>query len=170
MNDMRHNCVVVADSLKCAYAHHRPDWQSFVVGRWASNGSSGASSPRLRPAQRNYRDPQAGGSTGVGQVWWVAGAGCICDAIAPGRSLYMRHNCVVVADSLKCAYANPRPDWQSFIVGWWASNGRADAMVGLVQNRKEGLLVLLVKQHKTVLLGHDLGEINQHIHRQRKNS
>jgi hypothetical protein len=46
----------------------------------------------------------------------------------------------------------------------------ADAMVGLVQNRKEGLLVLLVKQHKTVLLGHDLGEINQHIHRQGKNS
>jgi hypothetical protein len=33
-------------------------------------------------------------------------------------------------------------------------------MVGLVQNRQEGLLVLLVKQHKTVLLGHDLGEIN----------
>ena len=22
---MRHNCVVVSDSLKCAYAHHRPD-------------------------------------------------------------------------------------------------------------------------------------------------
>ena len=81
---------------------------SIWVGR--SRRSSGASSPRLRPAQRNYRDPQAGGSTGVGQVWWVAGAGCICDAIAPGVSLYMRHNCVVVTDSLKCAYANPRPD------------------------------------------------------------
>jgi hypothetical protein len=40
-------------------------------------------------------------------------------------------------------------------------NAGADAMVGLVQNRKQGLLVLLVKQHKTVLLGHDLGEINR---------
>jgi hypothetical protein len=45
----------------------------------------------------------------------------------------------------------------------------ADAMVGLVQ-KERGLLVLLVKQHKTVPLGHDLGEINQHIHRQGKNS
>ena len=26
---------IVADSLKCAYAHHCPDWQSFIVGRWA---------------------------------------------------------------------------------------------------------------------------------------
>ncbi len=46
----------------------------------------------------------------------------------------------------------------------------ADAIVGLVQNRKEGVLVLLMKQHKTMLLGHDMGEINQHIHRQGKNS
>ena len=84
-------------------------WRVYRGGT-GLGGSFGASSPRLRPAQRNYRDPQAGGSTGVGQVWWVAGAGCICDAIAPGVSLYMRHNCVVVTDSLKCAYANPRPD------------------------------------------------------------
>jgi hypothetical protein len=33
----------------------------------------------------------------------------------------------------------------------------ADAMVGLVQNKKEGLLVLLVKQHETVI---EAGNVN----------
>ena len=46
----------------------------------------------------------------------------------------------------------------------------ADAMVGLVQNRKEGLLVLLMKQHKTMLLGHGVKSTNTFIDRAKINN
>jgi hypothetical protein len=77
-------------------------------------------------------------------LWWVIE--CL---------LHMQLDCITLLNPPKPA--KPQTKW-------------AHAIVGLVQNRKEGLLVLLVKQDKTVLLGHDLGEINQNIHRQGINS
>ena len=89
----------------------------------------------------------------AGKVWWW---------VIECR-LHMQRDCMMLLLNTQNLRANEHDEMCSRIAG-------ADAMVALVQNRKEGLLVLLMKQHKTMLSGHDMGEINQHIHRQGKKS
>jgi hypothetical protein len=127
---MRHNCVVLADSSLLGVCNG-----SFGTIRlaglhgWAGlGGSFGASSPRLRPAQRNIENLRLAGLQGwtcLGGGWcrlymrwdctWLIG--CICDTIA---WWWQTHSCWVCAMAVggSVVYATQLRGSDRLIVVW----------------------------------------------------